>query len=293
MPFKSVRNVYVTLAAGCILATTSASFAHSVSTPPSFVNGVGQPVAAQADFTFKPGAIIVSVQNTTEAPRHFTQTLNGLKFKIKNYRGDPYLQTSRGNVRMILTNGTPGAPAAEITNWTFEFKDGEFSLAAPGKNYTVLPETGPNDYYNADPSLLASAQRPFITGSVSFMIIIPGMPTDEQIEGVEFSFSDKGEEIGLIDGINAQPTIEFPDLGGGTPALAGSTTPGGSTWVPPSLPPQNDNPDKPSGPPGGPPDGPNNPNNPDNPPPIVVVPEIGTLALIGATGLLLMRRRKH
>lgn len=296
-----LRRTYSVLMTACVIATASAAFGFSASTPPSYVNAVGQPVSATADFAIKPGSVTVSVQNLTDGPRYFTQSLSGLSFKVKNYRGDPYLQTSRGNVRLIAGDGTPGQPAVEITNWIFDFKDGVFTLTAPGKSYTILPETSPSDYFNADSSLLNNGQRPYITGPVSFLIIVPGMPTDMQVEQVEFRFSDTGGDIGSLNGDVARPngTPEFGGDGyGGTPALTGGTTSAGSTWTVPQLPPQTINPGYSNAPAGGAPsssgssDSGTTPRT--NPPSIIVpTPEVATLGMLGLGSLLLMRRKSR
>ncbi len=294
------------LAGLLMLAVSSAAFGLSVSTPPTFVNSVGQPVSAHAEFTFRNGGIMVSLQNETDGPRYFTQTLSGIKFKIKNFnKGEPFLQNSRGNVRLIGTDGTPGNPSAESTNWAFDYKNGQFSLTAPGKLYTLLPETSPKDYYNADTSLLGNGQRPFITGPTSFFIAVPEMGTDSQIEDVQFVFSDQADDIGLVEGSfnrpDAIPETSFDpgDLNlGGTPQISSGNTPGGpGNYSPPYLPPIGYNPSNPTP---GYPDTPsyNSDNNYDTPnydTSVANTPEPATITILAGAGLGLMlkgRKRK-
>ncbi len=299
-----------------MLAVSSAAFGYSISTPPSFINSVGQPVAAHADFEFRNGGLVVTVQNQTADLRYFTQSLAGIKFTLKNFSGSASLQNSRGNVTLLGQNGMPGNPSAESTNWTFELKDGQFTLNAPGKLYTVLPDSGSQGFANADSSLTGADQSPFMTGPVSFFIALPNFDSAQSgdIEGVEFIFGDQAPDTGNLNGglnnpivNNGVPDPTFdpgntnfggtPQLGSGTGTPSGQGT-GSGGYQAPYLPPMGENPNT-----GGttyglggdtPSYNDNNNGNSFSPYNFANAPEPATAMILAGAGLgLLLKRRKH
>lgn len=275
------------------------ALAGSITTSVGLTNSVGQPVAATFDYVKKPDGIIVTVGNTTESPRYFTQTLSKITFKLKNRpvaKGS--LLTSRGNASVITSDGGMSPPAAENTNWTLATEGASYTLAAPGDHYVLMPEPSSNGYVGADSSLFGdSGQRTVILGPASYYILIPDIQPEDQIDEVEFHWSEDAHD---------PYRGAFTDIGGGGMPVEGGGFVDNSGPNPNTLPGIGDNPYVPNR---FYPDTPNYPNGDNNggyrppstktPDPYVpnkpvgpIVPEAATLSLLaaGAVGMLLRRR---
>lgn len=181
------------------------------STPAGSTTG-GQPVNGTATFTTGNGTVHIEITNNLVNPTSVVQNISGLSFVLSSGQTVGVLSSSSGLERNVAGNRTytdGGAPVA--TGWALlNNVSGGLKLnvlgtaVAPEHTIIGLPSAS-NLYTNANGSIAGNnAHNPFLGGTVSFDLAIPGVTVGSTITSATFFF-------GTTDGANSVTLREAPE----------------------------------------------------------------------------------
>jgi hypothetical protein len=194
---------------GCasLLAASANANVITVSTAPGATNG-GQPVDASATFITGSGTLSITLSDLLANPTDVAQLLSDLKFDVTI--GNTSLATvntgsSSGALINIDGSGNPTSAGTATPGWVIDSGSpagmihlDDLGAGAAGPKHLIIGPPGTGGVYSAANGSIAgnSAHNPFINGSATFVLNIPGMTVDSTIENVTFSFgTTTGQDV--------------------------------------------------------------------------------------------------
>ena len=191
------RIIFQLLVPAIILAGTSAH-AGSVTwvTPPGSMNA-GNPVDAQAVFTFSGNVLTIMLTNLEPNPSDVAQCVSALIFETATALGSQNSYTSSGLERTVNSGGTfTDNPTAVSTGWVLSNPSGSILaldvLVGPGHAgpaHTLIGEPGGPTYSAAGGSIAGNGpHNPFLHDTPTFTLNFTGFTSDTVITAVRFQF---------------------------------------------------------------------------------------------------------
>ena len=156
------------------------------------------PVNAQAILTTGTNSVSISLTNLQSNPTSIAQTLSDLEFTLSTTpSGASTLQPSSvGTERTVNADKTFTDGSVVAPGWALTASGPELTLdligTATAPKHTIIggPDAGTNMYSSANGSIAGNgANNPFLAGTVSFHLIVPGITAETTVTGVTFSFS--------------------------------------------------------------------------------------------------------
>jgi hypothetical protein len=173
----------------------------------------GQPVDATATFHFSADQLTITVRNLESNPTSDIQSINGIAFSVSPSETVATLTGSSAVQRTITSNAVGGfsdSATPLTTNWNLNFGVSGFAFELTTIGNSHATETIIGDpaltgaYSNANPSIVGSNHNPFLTGTATYTLSIPGVTTATTIAGMQFEF-------GTTSGTNVQGTQAVPE----------------------------------------------------------------------------------
>jgi hypothetical protein len=213
---------------GCASLLAAGVHAGSITyvTPGSATQG-GQPVDAEADFTVSAGEVSILLKNLEANPTSVIQLISDLSFTLSGSQtsGTMATTTSGSSGQEITVNGGGSSTLGSTvpTGWSLSLTGFHLNvLGTPtGPSHLIIgPPDGSGNYSNANGSIAGNGpHNPFLNGSASFTIDIPGLTASETVTSATFSF-------GTTDGNNTQGITNTVPDGGITVLLLGAAVSG-------------------------------------------------------------------
>jgi hypothetical protein len=177
----------------------------------------GGPVSASATFTTGAGTVAISLTDLLANPGNIGQLISDLDFVLSGGQTSGTLApaASSGLQRTVNSGGTFTDGATMSTGWGLNNNvGGGLQLDALGfvgpAGLIIGPPGGGGTYSAANGSIAGNGpHNPFIFGTATFNLSVPGVTVDSTITSVTFSF-------GTTAGDNVQggrPPQEIPDGG--------------------------------------------------------------------------------
>jgi hypothetical protein len=188
----------------------------------------GQNVDAEADFTVSAGEVNIVLKNLEANPISVIQLISDLSFTLSGGQtsGTMAMTTSGSSGQEITVNGDGSSTLGSTvpTGWSLTGLHLNVLGTPTGPSHLIIgPPDGSGNYSNAKGSIAGNGpHNPFLNGSASFTIDIPGLTADETVTGAVFSF-------GTTDGVNLTPGVPVPPPvpdGGMTVVLLGAAVSG-------------------------------------------------------------------
>jgi hypothetical protein len=153
----------------------------------------GEPVSATATFTFSANEIMISLINTQANPNSVGQNLSDLGFTLSTGQTSATLISSSGLERTVASNGSFTDGSTVSTGWGIDNMGGGIRLqllaTSTAPTHTIIGDPdGSNVYSNANNSIAGNtAHNPFLAGTVSFDLSVPGVTDQTTLTSVFFS----------------------------------------------------------------------------------------------------------
>ncbi len=164
-------------------------------TTPAGSNIGGQPVDAQVTFTTSSDKLTITLTDLLANPTSVVQLISDLSFSLNNATGaGSSLSSSSGQEITVAKDGSFALGSTVGTGWAFTNDGkGNFLLnvlgTAIGPAHLIIGPPGGATYSNANGSIAGnSAHNPFLNGSATFTLDIPGVNVDTNVTNVVFSF---------------------------------------------------------------------------------------------------------
>jgi len=210
-----LKNTFAGLLLGLVIAAGDAYASFIFVTPAGSTTG-GQPVDAQATFTFGTNSLHIVLTNLEANPKSVIQALSDLAFTIGTAASSSSLSGSSGTERTIAGNGTFTDGSTVAAGWVFSGGGTTFLLdvlAGPGHAgpaHLVIGPPGPGGTYsNANGSIAGNGpHNPFLGESATFDLSLLGVDANTTITGVTFSFGTT--EGNLVPGTPLQEEAPEP-----------------------------------------------------------------------------------
>lgn len=171
----------------------AASFV-TYATPSGSTESGGQPVNASASFTITNGAIHIDLGNLQVDQKAVAQNVSDLLFTINTGQNSGTIAASSGLERTINSGGSYTNGSTVATGWSLSTSGSALYLnvlgTAIGPAHTLvgLPNAS-NLYANANGSIAGNGpHNPFLAGTISFDLLVPGVTADSTISSAIFSF---------------------------------------------------------------------------------------------------------
>lgn len=162
------------------------------------------------------GALTVSITDTEANPKDVGQLISDLIFNVSGMTGAATMTSSSGQEINIDKNGMGTLGATGNTMWGINSGSGTITLSALLSGPTNLI-IGPGDstgvFSNANGSIAGNpAHNPFLTGTVNFDLLIPGLTSVSQISGIMVSFGTTPGSNLSVSTSSTSPTPEPSSL---------------------------------------------------------------------------------
>lgn len=169
----------------------------------TFLTPAGSPggVDASATFTLGTDSLTLVLTDLLQNPTSAGQTISGISFAIDT-PGVPTITSSSGELTTINSDGTYTAPSGSSTldHWTAVYApDGVTTLTGAKPNQLIIgPDSaggfaGLGTYSNANSSITKNFS-PWVLGSGTFDLSLPGVLPTSTILGVTFQFGTSTTE---------------------------------------------------------------------------------------------------
>lgn len=187
-----------------LMAAASTAQASLVFVTPAGSTAGGQPVNAQATFTFGTNSLQIVLQNFQANPTSIVQALSDLEFVINGTTSASSLTSSSGTERTIASNGTFSDGATVSTGWVFSSGGpSQFLLdvlSGPGHagpaHLVIGPPDGSNVYSNANGSIAGNGpHNPVLANTATFNLSLTGVTSNTTISSVLFSFGTTPNDV--------------------------------------------------------------------------------------------------
>jgi hypothetical protein len=172
----------------------SAHAATIVSIPPGSAESGGNPVSATATFTFGFDDIQITLVNNQANPTTVAQNLSDLGFTLSTGQTSATLASSSGLERTVAKDGTFTDGSTVSTGWAIDNVGGGIRLhvlgTATAPAHTIIGGPDGSDLYSAAGGSIAgnSAHNPFLAGTVTFDLTVPGVTPFTGLTSAFFSF---------------------------------------------------------------------------------------------------------
>jgi hypothetical protein len=199
---------------GVALAVLLATGVQTAKADFTFVTAVGktaggQPVDATATFHFSVDQLTVTIRNLQSNPTSDIQSINGIAFSVSPSETVATLTGSSAVQRTITSHAVGGfsdSATPLTTNWNLNFGVSGFkfeltTIGNPMAKETIIGDPALTGAYSAaNSSIFGSNHNPFLTGTATFTLSIPGVTAATTIAGMQFEF-------GTAAGTNAPGTL--------------------------------------------------------------------------------------
>lgn len=172
-----------------LAAAIPAHAAITFTTHSGSLNPAGQPVSAKLNVLIQGDRLIVRLSNTTTDLMAFEQTLNSLSFSIAKKDANGSLGKTNGQTARFSAAGIRIDHEMSETQWTLRTAGNRFMLRAPGNQRTILPDLHNGGLDKANKSVNTPGAHEFLSGSVVFEILVPGIDLTDQIAEVRFGWA--------------------------------------------------------------------------------------------------------
>lgn len=182
------------------------------------------PVNATATFTTGSNSLTITLRDLEVNPTSVGQTVNGVNFMLSNNLTAGSLTSEKGMQRTVTGNGAgqytnTGTASSFITgSLLWNYYAGQNSNGSPTPHIIELSGLGnmaakptvigdpnvSNAYSNANGSILSGTHDPFLAGTVTFVLNVPGVTSNTTIQAVTFQFGT-GEGEGEARGVPLVP----------------------------------------------------------------------------------------
>jgi len=167
----------------------------TVTTPVGATAG-GLPVSATATLTTLADTVQISLTNTLVNPTSVVQNLSDLGFTLSTGQtaANVTLLAGLGLERTVAANGSFVDGNGVFPGWAVDSTGSPIRLhllgTATAPAHTIIgPPDGGGTYSNANNSIAGNGpHNPFLAGTVTFALIIPGVTDASAISDVVFSF---------------------------------------------------------------------------------------------------------
>lgn len=188
----TLKKILAAAALGLAIAAGNAYASFIFVTPPGSTAG-GQPVDAQATFTFGTDTLQIVLQNLEGNPTSVIQALSDLEFTLSTIAGASSISSSSGTERTIHGDGTFTDGASVSTGWALNGGGASFQLdvlgTAIGPAHLLIGPPGPLGYSNANGSIAGNGpHNPFLAETATFNLFLPGVTANTTITSATFSF---------------------------------------------------------------------------------------------------------
>lgn len=194
----------IALSCGAFAVSSASAATIGFSTPTTATDAAGEAVNASASFVTGAGTLSITLQNLLVGQKSVGQNLSDLSFKISTGQTSGSITSSSGLARTVNSNKTYTDGAAVAAGWVLSFPTGGFHLDVlagtghAGPAHTILgAPSADNKYDNANGSIKGNGpHNPFLAGSVTFNLNIPGLTSASSIRDVVFSFgTTAGDDV--------------------------------------------------------------------------------------------------
>jgi hypothetical protein len=213
------------------LITTAVAFSASTAlgsmyyTPAGATDSNGA-VDASAQVTVGNGMVTITLNDLLQNPTSSGQTLSGLEINVSGATGTATLASSSGFTSTINSDGTysAGVYTSPLGHWG---ADNSVNLSTIGivghQPYDLIlgPDSaggfsGVGTYSAANNGL--GNFNPYVLGSATFTINIPGVTSGSSVSGVEFEFGTQPETVAAV---SYSPVPEAGSIYGAAPVALG------------------------------------------------------------------------
>lgn len=154
----------------------------------------GGPVAGTIMFTVSaPGSLTVAIKDTEANPTDVGQLISDLMFSVSGMTGPVTMMSSSGQ-EVSIAKGTGIATLGSAGNTMWGINSGMdtivlSALLSGPMNLILGPGNSSGVYSNANGSIAGNpGHNPFLTGTVDFDLLVPGLTSVSQISAVVASF---------------------------------------------------------------------------------------------------------
>lgn len=139
------------------------------------------------------GALTVAITDTEANPTDVAQLISDVMFNVSGMTGAATMTSSSGQeVTIAKTTGVPTLGATGNTMWGINSSSTTIilsALLAGPMNLIIGPGGAGGIYTNANGSIAGNpAHNPFLTGTVDFNLLVPGLTSVSQISNIIASF---------------------------------------------------------------------------------------------------------
>jgi len=213
-----LKNAFAGLLLGLVMAAGNAYASFIFVTPAGSTVG-GQPVDAQAQFTFGAGTLTIVLTNLEANPTSVIQALSDLEFTLGTAASTSSLTSSSGTERTIAGDGTFTDGSTVSTGWALSGGGTAFKLdvlgTLIGPAHLLIGPAGPGGTYsNANGSIAGNKpHNPFLdAGPATFQLALGGVTDNTTITSVTFSFGTTEGDVGsTVPGVPIPSEIPEPD----------------------------------------------------------------------------------
>jgi PEP-CTERM motif-containing protein len=178
---------------------------------------LGGAVDATATFvTNNDETLTITLTDLLANPTDVAQLISDISFTLSNSEGTGSILSSSGQDITVNSNGTFTTGSTVDTGWGLTASMSGFHLDVLGTktaptHLIIGPPDGSNLYSNANGSIAGNPpHNPFLNGTATFTLEIPGISADTTVTSATFSFgTDEGAN--LVPGTpRNQPTVPEP-----------------------------------------------------------------------------------
>jgi hypothetical protein len=201
MRFKS--RYLITIAALFILSAPA--FADQIIVTPIGSTLDSLPVSAQAEFSFSTDSITLTLTNLQSDPTAVIQNISDFQFWLNQDTSGSSLTSSSGLERTVASGGTYTDGSTVSTGWIFStptttsiYLNG-LGVGSDVPAHTIIGAPDGTDVYSSANSSIAGngPHNPFLAGSVTFDLSVPGVDANTTVLSAIFSFGTvSGETVG-------------------------------------------------------------------------------------------------
>ena len=200
------QRITVGLVAVCMMLVCTLAQAGSITyATPSGSTNSGDPVNAQAVFTFGAGTLTIGLTNLETNPKDVGENLSTIIFTTSSSPGTQNSYTSSGLERTVAKNHSfTDNPSAVSTGWVLSRASSTLELDVlsgsghAGPSHTVIGDPGSATYSNANGSIAGNGpHNPFLYGTPTFTLDFSGFTAGTTLTSVIFQFgtTDGGGQV--------------------------------------------------------------------------------------------------